>query len=264
MALAGAAQAEISIGGSANMGVKFSEGAAQETTVHHEIDFDIKASGETDSGLTFGASVDIDTDNSSGTFGGADGEVFIGGAFGTLTVGKNDAADDQYFGAMEVGFDGIGLDDIAEKGYGGGSHDVLYTYTTGDFSVALSANSKKGDDSVAAGFRYKGPVTVALGYNDDGKDTAISLGITGTAGQIGYNVAVVDHDTHGTAYGLGASYKVNDALTVKGGAADNDVSKDTSFGVGFDYALGGGATLGGAVGSIDGKVKADFGVNLKF
>jgi len=261
---AGAAAAEISVSGSANMGVKYDESATQEMTVHHEIDFGINASGETDGGLTFGASVDIDTDNSSGAFGGADGEVYIGGAFGTLTVGKVDAADDQYFGAIEVGFDGIGLDDEAEAGYGGGTHDALYTYSMGDFSVAISGNTDNGNDSVAAGIQYKGPVTIALGYNDDGTNSALSLGVTGSMGQFGYNLAYVDHDASGQAYGLGGSYKVSDALTIKGGVADNDGASDASYGVGFDYSLGGGATLAGGLGSIDGNVKADFGVNMSF
>ena len=264
VATAGVAAADVSLSGSANVGLKYNEAGAQQTTLHHEIDFGINASGTADSGLTFGASVDIDTDNSSGTFTSSDGEVFISGAFGTLTVGKVDAGDDQFFGALEVGFDGIGLDDVAEAGYGGGSHDVLYTYSVGDLSVAASMNSSDSNDNIALGVQYKGPITVALGYNDDGTDVAMSLGIKASMDGISVNVAAVDHETDGNAYGVGLTYAMNDAMSLSVGFADNDGDTDSSFGAGFSYKLGGGATLAAGVGSIDGTSKADFGVNFSF
>ena len=175
------------------------------------------------------------------------------------------AVEDQYFGALEVGFDGLGLDDVAENGYGEATHhDALYTYSTGAFSFAVSASSDNTDDSIAVGFQYEGPVTVALGYNDDGANKVTSLGVTGSMGDIAYNVAFVDNEADGQGYGVGLTYSVNGALKIMGGIADNDVNTDTSYGIGMSYALGGGATLAGGIASIDGTTKADLGVNMSF
>lgn len=264
IATAGVAAADVSLSGSANVGLKYNEAGTQQSTLHHEIDFGINASGTADSGLTFGASVDIDTDNSSGAFTGSDGEVFISGAFGTLTVGKVDAGDDQFFGAVEVGFDGIGLDDVAETGYGAGSHDVLYTYSVGDISVAASMSSSDTDDSMAFGVQYKGPVTVALGYNDTGSNVVTSVGVKGSMAGVSFNIAAVDSESAGNSYGLGLTYALNDAVSISAGFADSDSTADSSFGAGFTYAMGGGATLAGGFGSINDVTKADFGINFSF
>ena len=44
---AGVAAAEMSLSGGANMGVKYNDSAADELTVHWEVDFAIAGSGET-------------------------------------------------------------------------------------------------------------------------------------------------------------------------------------------------------------------------
>ena len=80
---------------------------------------------------------------------------------------------------------------------------------------------------------------------------------------IGEQLTVADYDLTGTGYGVGGSYKVNDALALQVAYASNDWDADTSYGVGFTYDLGG-ATLGGAAGSINGVTKADLGVNFSF
>lgn len=267
---AGAASAELALSGSANMGIKYQENAAEEFFLHQEIDFNIVASGETDGGLTFGASVDLDTDLAGGNSGTvSDGEVFISGAFGTLTVGAVDAADDQYFGALEVGFDGIGLDDVAENGYGGGSHNVLYTYSMGGLSFAVSFNAASSGatpstDDFAIGVQYDADVvTVALGYNETGAGVDVtSLEVSGSAGDLGYTVVYTDN-SGSDAYGIGLTYNTG-GMTISGGIADNDADTDASYGIGVAYGLGGGATLAGAIGSIDGETRMDFGINMSF
>jgi outer membrane protein OmpU len=60
--------------------------------------FGVNMTGETDSGITFGA--EIQADNAEGGEGGEDGQaegsVFVSGRFGTLTFGDTDAADQQW------------------------------------------------------------------------------------------------------------------------------------------------------------------------
>ena len=62
--------------------------------------FGVNMTGETDSGITFGA--EIQADNAEGGEGGEEGQtegsVFVSGRFGTLTFGDTDAADQQWVG----------------------------------------------------------------------------------------------------------------------------------------------------------------------
>ena len=78
--------------------------------------FGVNMTGETDSGITFGAS--IRADNADGGEGGEDGqtegEVFVSGAWGTLTFGDIDAADEQWVGDVPGNYSLTGLTDINE------------------------------------------------------------------------------------------------------------------------------------------------------
>ena len=263
---AGMAAAEVSLSGSANIGLKYSDAATQQTIVHHEIDMNVVGSSTTDNGLTFSATIELDTDNNSGELGDPSGVVSMGGAFGTISVGAVDAGDDNFFGALEVGFDGIGLDDVAEGDFGGGTHDVSYTNTIGAISVAFSTSEDDGNNDLAFGVRYKGAVTIAVGYNDDTTNDVqvTSVGVTGSLSGIGYNVAFTDDSAVGNAYGLGITYGMGNGMSLRAGVANADADTDASFGLGMTYSLGGGATLAGALGSIDGANKADLGVNFSF
>lgn len=248
--------------GAANVGLKYDDSAVDnKITGYREIDVNVLASVETDAGLTFGMSFDLDPNPAQVT----DAEVSVSGAFGTVTIGAVDPANDQFFGAQEVGFDGIGVDDAAEGAYYGvSSADLLYSYSVGALSVAASINTASAADEYAIGVQYKGPVTVNFGYADNGTDnTVTTAGLKGSAGAVSYNVSVADYDLTGTGYGVGGSYKVNDALALQVAYASNDWDVDASYGVGFTYDLGG-ATLGGAAGSINGVTKADLGVNFSF
>ena len=154
VASAGFASADVTLGGSANAGVKYNGGwETKSTRLHYEIDFDVIASGTTDGGLTFGASVDLDAEISSAS--GQpnnnpvkDPEVFISGDFGTLTVGNLDVAADD-IGMKDVGFDGIGIDDAIDNIIVMGTDNIVpgteykaeanasYRYTAGGFTGIL-------------------------------------------------------------------------------------------------------------------------------
>ena len=78
---AGIAAAEVTISGAANMGVKYnSEGntfAEKKAVGWYEIDMDVVGTTETDSGLTFGADLDLDSDYATSL---KDGETLAGAA----------------------------------------------------------------------------------------------------------------------------------------------------------------------------------------
>ena len=167
VASAGFASADITLGGSANAGVKYNGGwDTKSTRLHYEIDFDVIASGTTDGGLTFGASVDLDAEIDSPTGNQntndvKDPEVFISGDFGTLTVGNLDVASDD-IGMKDVGFDGIGIDDAIDNiivlgtdsipvgTQGKAEANAAYRYTAGGFTGVLTVHTIQEDYAIFA------------------------------------------------------------------------------------------------------------------
>jgi len=182
VASAGFAAADVTLSGSAEMGVYGGSAinAARtgtndiETQFWNDIDVTFTLSGETDNGLTFGATIDLDevgddcnlatqtlTDSGgdtvsvtactggdpiSATGAGEEHSVFISGNFGTLTMGDTDGAFD--WAMQEVGIGSAIADDhtthIRFSGNGGldGTWDgqvARYDYSFGDFSFAVSA-----------------------------------------------------------------------------------------------------------------------------
>ena len=284
---AGVAAAEVTISGSANMGLKYN---GTDTTVHNEIDFDVKGSGETDGGLTFGASIDLDasSDNSANTVGGgaSDPEVFI--SYEGLTVTVGDIGEAQAVGGIaDLGYDGIGIDDLVDDIVDSfGSDDVRVDYAFGDIEVAVSADSSTAANTKGVALGVSGSVdafTFAAGYSDrkgaldiDGDNTvdftgdyneatatvgysAGAFGVTATYSQIDFDGVKVN------GYGLHASYTSGDlTVSVAGSRIDADFADAIDgYGVGFAYDLGG-ATLAGAVGDIDDTTVADLGISFKF
>jgi outer membrane protein OmpU len=196
VAFAGAAAAQgVTLSGSAEMGI-FDDGDDSPVQFHTDIDVTFTLAGETDSGLIFGANIDLDETDTDTTIPGVavdeseqpdslvtddievggspafdndtqGGEaIFLSGAFGTLSMGDTDGALDWATG--EVLFGSGSINDNEEHGaYSGvGGLDGLYDgqiaryeYVFGDFGAALSVevdDSDEGDEVLGIGFRYNG------------------------------------------------------------------------------------------------------------
>lgn len=260
---AGVASAEITLSGSANMGLKYN---GTTTTVHNEIDFNIVGTGETDGGVAFGASIDLDaqSDNSVQTTDTTnDPEVYISYNGLKLTVGNVDSAADRG-GLSDLGYDGIGLDDVAEEPGAGttrgfGSDDVRVDYTFGDIKVAASVDSAvSGDWAIGASGSFDA-ISVDLGAGDTGGTSFWHLTAGYSAGAISAK-ATYGEVGSADAYGLYVAYTTGD-VTVSAAYAD-DGSAD-AYGVGVSYDLGG-AKLAGAVGEVAGATVADLGISFSF
>ncbi len=140
---AGFAAAEVTLSGSARMGIVSGYDAGlddMKAGFSSRIRVNFGLAGETDGGLSFGASVRADqagTANSGGTAMDA-GSVFVSGAFGKISMGDNDSAANATVGHVDgVGYTGNG--DFNEIAYIGQTDtSVLYTYAAGDLSVAAS------------------------------------------------------------------------------------------------------------------------------
>jgi len=284
---AGFAAAEVAMSGSASMGyknVETTDVGDQEGSINHSITLGVSMSGESDAGLSFGASFDILANGSGGALtNDGPGSVFISGAFGKLAMGDVGDADAQG-GISDVGYDGIGIDDLAESLDGTGSSTVRYTYSAGAISASVSTALSTGTantSEAAFGVKYTGEgFYVGVGYSDndktvgaitaaDGQTTSVYVGGTFSGVTVDAmwssrnsetNVAADDREV----YGLSASYTM-DAITLTAAFSNTDaVGVESSSGVGVSYDLGGGASVAAVFGSVDGESRSDIGMNFKF
>jgi outer membrane protein OmpU len=281
------AAAEVTISGNARMGVVYNGDAADnKLQFANRIRVIFTMSGETDSGLSFGATVRADNAVNANR-GGNGGSVFISGAFGTLTMGDVAGAAEEVVGDLpEVGYQdlSLGLDlDAADNdilfltGDGADSSayasernpGALYTYSTGGLTFALGlsdgADNEGGiydavdvQQEYSVGVKYAvDAYSFSLGYevsdpSDD--ESAKHLIVAAEAKFSGVTAKVFYGDGSGALdglkhYGLGASYKM-DALTVHGYVKKTKLSAGfdvTAYGVGAAYALGGGASIQGGL-----------------
>ena len=228
---------------------------------------DVIGTTETDSGLTFGARVQLDTDyaNAVEDANGEDlkGNVFVSGAFGTFSVGTGlfPMADDS--GLTDIGFDGIGTDNIAEKSIYTGEADARWDYSVGALTLGASLHTIEEDYGVKAGYNFGvASVLVAYDHDESTDNDSASILLKGTVSGITGELFFADSDAYDQSWGVYAAYKTG-ALTLEASYADNDTVADAAYGVGAKYDLGG-ATLAGGVGSVNDETVADLGVTFKF
>ena len=202
------ASAEITLSGSARMGV-IDDFGDDNTGFTSRARVEFSLSGETDGGLSFGAS--FRADNASGANSGTAGSVFVSGAFGKLSMGDVDGAANAAVGHVDgVGLTGLGdLNESTFLANGGndldadgditGSNEVedpsaLYTYSAGDLNLYISSTNPADnlDLAYAVGVKYAiGNVSVSAAYeHNNDQDSAPSdidqyfVGVTGTFGSV--------------------------------------------------------------------------------
>ena len=257
---------------------------------HTDIDVTFAMSGQTDTGLTFGASIDLDESDGSGSGGASaafgnrtqDGEeIFISGAFGTLTIGDTDGALDWALQETAIGGT-LGDAHTKHAGYNGnnfadavnGGQIVRYDHSFGDFAVALSANiddDASDEDVLAAGARYSASLSAmelgfGLGYsklNHEGEEN-YAIGASLDADFVNGFRAILnwvdmgdvnEHDNDGfdeQYIGVGIGYTVNDwtiaanwgEYSEKHARPDLDLDRgQNGYAVVVNYDLGGGAEV---------------------
>ena len=251
-------------------------------------------SGETDSGLAFGAS--IRADNAAAGNSGTGGSQYLSGSFGKISMGDLNGADEDMVGdisAMSLG----GLGSNQEHSYQSSSHNLAYSTSMAGISFGVSTDAG-GGSSTAMGLKWSGDlgggtVTVGLGQSSVGGKTetsiSASLGMGGFTGKIlsstndngpvvagagetvatattSYVAAVAENKTPDTeTMGFSLSYNI-DALTItaynKGMTTTGTTDKKYS-GVGVSYDLGGMVAKAG-VADADGQSVMDFGVSFSF
>ena len=286
--MAGAASAEIALSGSARMGLVYSDTAAGSATqFSSRVRIVFTASGETDTGLSFGASMRADQDAGNTNPGTANGDstVFISGAFGKLTMGDVSGAADALVGQTS----GVGYgpyDGLQEIDFLGTTKTAAYyEYSAGSLTFGLGAgqlDSQTVDNTnqLSVGVKYApGTYSVALAYETSSASDVISLGGSATFGAATLKLRASDADTAGadTAWSLSVDY-VAGATTLTafytdfGNTSTSDITAVTAddtqhIGIGASYDLGGGATVAGGIVQQRNSVAADqtfADVGLKF
>jgi len=265
IATTGFAAAEMTWTGSANVGLKYSDDTT--TTLHDEIDLGMAATGETDGGIAWKVEMGIDseTQDAADTQAVDGGSVSLTGDFGTIRVGNVSSAGTA-IGVADIGFDGIGIDDVAELGRtAGGGHNVQWNYAMDD--IALMVSTDTSDDDMAVSAKWSSG-SLAIGISQ----SAISGGASATAASIGTSVGgfavtmmAANHQTAGLdSVGLSASMPIDGLGTVTFVTGSNDTDAKSAWGIGFSKSLGGGATLAGGYGSDNGNDVADLGIGFSF
>lgn len=240
LAIGGAASAQgISLFGTARLGLGYginndgsvnldTDGnASDDLRAVSRVRFGVNMTGETNSGITFGATIRADNAiGGNGDLNGAEGdgmsagEVFVSGSFGTLTFGDTNGADEQWVGDLVGDYSLTGLGDLDETAFlsNGGSFGpdntndffsdpnarptVRYDFDIAGFGLSLSGNRDLDSWAVGAGYAGNfggGTFNIGAGYYDyadfdtvaqgpiEGGDQ-ISAVIGGTFGDYGANV----------------------------------------------------------------------------
>lgn len=289
VATSGFAYADVTLGGSAQFGVIYQEdrldqGLTDDSTdelfLDYELQFDFSASGETDSGIGFGMSAELESD-SGGTSKQSpqafDPEIFVTGSFGTVTVGALDVAPDQagFGNTRDPGYDGIGIDnaidailflglsdfdDVFGTVDSGASANIMYQGSFGGLAITATVDSYEEDYAIVVGYDF-GSFNVGFLYNEaddlgggfSADTTALTAGTSFAGFDLDFVYAMHDNsdDIEIDAYGLSGAYDMGAyALTFAVNQVDVDNGPSgTSYGVGVAYDLGGGASLQAGIGS---------------
>lgn len=280
---AGFASAEVAVSGDGRMGVIYDGNDAQFSS-RARVKFTL--TGESDSGLSFGAAFRVDQENyNSNAYRsaarGTAGAIWISGTYGKLSMGDTVSAAEEAIGDLyEIGYtDGSFAGDVEEISFltGDGVNldqgpNILYEYTINNISLYASASDgvnrewfttvgsepADGIDTASTAYSIAAKYTgsnfwASLSYAKQGDASEIGLGAEGKFNNFAVKGVYMSYDDTLQDYtaGIAASYQA-DAVLVKGFYRKDKydvVGEDNfdSFGIGADYDLGGGAVLAGGV-----------------
>lgn len=217
---AGFASAEVAVSGDGRMGVIYDGNDAQFSS-RARVKFTL--TGESDSGLSFGAAFRVDQENyNSNAYRsaarGTGGAIWISGTYGKLSMGDVVSASEAAIGDLyEVGYtDGGFADDVEEINYltaDGNNLDqgpsILYEYTVNNISFYASASDGSAtnwyttvgsgvediDTAYSLAAKYEaGNWWASLGYAKQGDMNEISLGGEGKFNNFAVKGVYVKYD----------------------------------------------------------------------
>jgi outer membrane protein OmpU len=264
-ATTGFAAAEVTVSGSARMGV-IHDGTDTLFTSRVRVNFDMV--GTTDGGVEFGASTRADK-SGQGNTANDDTTVYVSMNGLKLTMGDNDSAANALVGHVSgVGLTGLG--DWNELRYLGQTDtSVLIEYSTGALTFAASSSQlNAADEAMSVAAKYSTDAfSVALGYEDTLAVDHLALKGTATFGAVTVKAVVSDTDIAGdsTQFALSADFAAGGGTYTLFVTDEGDIN---NIGIGASYDLGGGASIVGGIVNVDDPAVddtiADLGISMSF
>jgi outer membrane protein OmpU len=264
-ATTGFAAAEVTVSGSARMGVIYN-GTDTLFTSRVRVNFDMV--GTTDGGVEFGASTRADK-SGQGNTANDDTTVFVAMNGLKLTMGDNDSAANALVGHVSgVGLTGLG--DWNELRYLGQTDtSVLIEYSTGALTFAASSSQlNAADEALSVAAKYSTDAfSVALGFEDASNIQHLALKGTATFGAVTVKAVVSDTDIAGddTQFALSADFAAAGGTYTLFVTDEGDIN---NIGIGASYDLGGGASIVGGIVNVDDPAVndtiADLGISMSF
>ena len=147
----GALAQGVTFSGSGDLGVKYAGDTKEDGVVTMKSSFSwvsnfdlaMSASGTTDGGLTFGAGATVKAGNSESVVGASN--AYIGGESWKISIGDLDPASHKGQSIGDIGFDGLGVDNVAEEAVGATAADVEVSFNLGAASLAITAGQTGGE-----------------------------------------------------------------------------------------------------------------------
>lgn len=269
--LGGAAMAEVSVSGSARTGVVNTGGV---TAMSTRTRFNLRGSGTTDNGLTFGSFVRIQTTTAAaGTVSG--GEVTISNGTITLAVGNTNSAVAQTANIFQVNGCGIGygptigcanvvtgFNNASFSSGGAGNNVARVDFSLGNINISASSAPAGGNGAELALNAALGAVNIGLGHD-------------GGAGAAGGNTLTVNGELGGGSVGAGwhrtnagvTNWNIVGQWSVGAGAIGGFYGNHggaARYGIEYEQSLGGGAKASIAWASVAGVATTTAGLNFSF
>lgn len=303
VATAGVAAAEVSISGTARFGLRYDDSVAAtiaKTQIETRLRFNIDASKETDSGVTFGGRIRIQHDENISAGAAVNNAANVYASYNGMkvAVGNVDGAYDAAALAYnsEIGFIGQSYGDPGGSfyayntgAYANGNRMGIYaSYAIAGFNLQASyinPNQTLRDlpvgveSELAVAVSYKmdqftlSAATAQNGAGIDGNDlyfvgAEFALNDVANVGLQYFDNG--DSTIDGRTITLYGNYKM-DAITLRGYIANNDAAAnsgvgmtETAFGIGADYDLGGATLAGGVERGYAEQTRANLGVKFSF
>jgi outer membrane protein OmpU len=180
-------------------------------------------SGETDGGISYGATVRADNSGVGASSGGMAGSQYVSGAFGKVTMGDLGGADKDATGNI-AGVGLTGLSDYNEVTYqAAAGHNLGYSYSTSGMTFGYSQDTKVTTGSNSAmGVSYSGDmggatISFGVGQSKVGDSTQTTMSVSASSGGLTLK-AISSSNDNGPADAEVTERKQTGAL-----AAGNDV-----------------------------------------
>ena len=241
---ANAALADVSISGMIEWSYnsRSSNVAANDgTTFGQDSDMQVKFSNKTDSGLTIGMTVDLDTDGNDVGANKDETALSISGGFGKIVLGQDDAAADSYI---------IDESDLIAE-------DQAPSVTSATIGTSSSLSLQDGDNNkIAYHLPAMGGLTAGVSFTDAGAaatsaDTTTygakySMSAAGAAITLGYTTATTDNATQDKdSSNMGMKVVSGDiSLIVSQGNTESNDEDIENQGASISYKMPNGMTIG--------------------